>query len=140
MKWGRSERCYNTLMWEYLMPPLMYAHYLLPKKAWEHWSVELTYGQGIREVEHGSYTPIILSATGGMAQEATVFYKSLALLSVKKWNNNHGNWLHCCLSFLLLRSVIACVCGPHSSIGHVYRVPPSVDVVCVESHINVNDQ
>ena len=27
------------------------------------------------EVEHGSFTPIVLSATGGMAQEATMFYK-----------------------------------------------------------------
>ena len=47
-------------------------------------------------------------------------------------------WLHCCLSFSLLRSVIAYVCGVRSSIGHAYRAPPSRDVVCVESYLNIN--
>ena len=48
------------------------------------------YGQRIREVEHGSFTLIVLSATGGMAQEATMFYKHLASLLATKWNNDYG--------------------------------------------------
>ena len=38
------------------------------------------YEQRVREVEHASFTrtPLVLSATGGMANEATVFYKRLA--------------------------------------------------------------
>jgi len=100
------------------------------------------YGQRIREIEHGSFTLIVLSATGGMAQEATMFYKGLASLLATKWNDNYGKvigWLRCCFSFLLLRSAIACVRGAHSSIGHVYRAPPSLDVIFVESYLNVND-
>ena len=31
------------------------------------------YEQRVREVEHASFTPLILSATGGMANQATVF-------------------------------------------------------------------
>ena len=31
------------------------------------------YEQQVREVEHTSFTPLVLSATGGMANEATVF-------------------------------------------------------------------
>ena len=42
--------------------------------------------------------------------------------------------------FSLLRSAIACVRGARSSIGHVYRAPQSLDVICVESHLNINDQ
>ena len=34
------------------------------------------YEQRVREVEHSSFTPLVLSATGGMANEATTFYKS----------------------------------------------------------------
>ena len=34
--------------------------------------------QRVREIEHASFTPLVLSATGGMASEATVFYKRLA--------------------------------------------------------------
>ena len=89
-----------------------------------------------------SFTPIILSVTGGMAQKATMFYKRLASLLATKWND-YGKvmgWLRCCLSFSLLRPAIACVRGARSSIGHVYRAPPSLDVICVESHLNINDQ
>ena len=31
------------------------------------------YGQCIREVEHASFTPVVMSATGGLAHEATFF-------------------------------------------------------------------
>ena len=42
------------------------------------------YEQRIRKVKHASFTPLVLSATGGMAAEATVFYKRLAsCLAVK---------------------------------------------------------
>ena len=36
------------------------------------------YGQRVREVEQGIFTPLVFSSTGGMGQEATVFYKRLA--------------------------------------------------------------
>ena len=67
----------------------------------------------------------------------------LASLLATKWSDDYGKvmgWLRCCLSFSLLRSAIACVRGARSSIGHVYRAPPSLDVICVESHLNINDQ
>ena len=35
---------------------------------------------------------------------------------------------------------IDCVCGTRSSIGHINRAPPSLDVIYVESHLNINDQ
>ena len=38
------------------------------------------YGHRIREVEHASFIPIVLSATGELAHEATIFYKHLAFL------------------------------------------------------------
>ena len=37
-------------------------------------------GKDIREVEHVTFTPLIFSATGGMADEACAFYKHLASL------------------------------------------------------------
>jgi len=68
------------------------------------------YGQRIREVEHASFTPIVLAATGGLAQEATIYYKRLACLLAIKWKDKYCKvmgWLRCCLSFSLLRSAIA---------------------------------
>ncbi len=43
------------------------------------------YEQRIREVEHSSFTPLVMSATGGMANQATVFYKRLASSLAQKW-------------------------------------------------------
>ena len=34
------------------------------------------YEQRVREVEHASFTPLVMSVTGGMGKAATTFYKS----------------------------------------------------------------
>ena len=48
------------------------------------------YEQRVREVEHASFTPLVLSATGGMANEATVFYKRLAFCLATKWDQPYS--------------------------------------------------
>ena len=37
-----------------------------------------TYDQRVRVIEHGSFTPLVFSASGGMGPTARVFYKKLA--------------------------------------------------------------
>ena len=44
------------------------------------------YKQRCREVEYSSFTPLVLSATGGLAKEATVFYERLDSLLASKWD------------------------------------------------------
>ena len=61
-----------------------------------------SYEARIREDEQSSFTPSIFSATGGMANEATMFYKHLASLLSDKWDSNYAavmGWIRCCLSF-----------------------------------------
>ena len=73
---------------------------------------------------------------GGLAHEATVFYKRLASLLSAKWNDEYSvvlGWLRCCLGFSLLRSAIQCIRGARSSIGAYTRAPPPIDLVQVES-------
>ena len=87
------------------------------------------YEQRIREVEHASFTPLVLTATGGLANEATIFYKRLASLIAAKRNNPYNatlSWLRCRLSFSLLRSAIRCIRGAHSSCGHALYSPISL--------------
>ena len=65
------------------------------------------YEQRIREIEHASFTPLVFSITGGLGLAATVFYKCLASLLSEKWRQSYSvtmGWLHCRLSFSLLRS------------------------------------
>ena len=80
-------------------------------------------------------------ATGGLAPEATTFYRRLASLLACKWSDDYSvvmGWLHCSLSFLLLRSAIACVRGARSSLGHFHRASPLLDLIRVESNIITN--
>ena len=79
-----------------------------------------------------------MSATGGLAHEATYFYKHLASLLSRKWRDEYSvvmGLLRCSLSFSLLRSVIQCVRGARSSIRHYAVATPSMDLVMVESEI-----
>ena len=83
------------------------------------------YGQRIREVERGVFTPLVLSTTGGMGREATTFYKLLADMIAQKRQHPYPvvmGWLRCRLSFASLRASIMCIRGSRSSFHHpVYR-------------------
>ena len=61
-----------------LAPMAVYRKHELEKKQ--------AYQQWIKEVEHSSFTLFVLSATGGMGNEATIFYKCLASLLAQKWD------------------------------------------------------
>ncbi len=63
---------------------------------------KISYEQRVREIEYVSFTPLVMSTTGGMGREATTFYKRLASLLLHKWDNPYCktlNWLRCRLSF-----------------------------------------
>ena len=60
------------------------------------------YEQRVREVEHSSFTPPVLSATSGMANEAITFCKRLASCLTMKWDypcSSTMSWLRCRLTF-----------------------------------------
>ena len=70
------------------------------------------YDQRVREIEHGCFSPLVFSASGGMGPTAKVVYKKLASMIATKHNQCYSqtlNWLRCRLSFSLLRSAIMCL-------------------------------
>ena len=42
------------------------------------------YNERVQEIEHGSFTPIVMSATGGMARECSNFYSRLSEMIAEK--------------------------------------------------------
>ena len=79
------------------------------------------YGQRIRDVEHGFFTPLVFSTSGAMGREATIFYKRLADLLSDKQDKAYSlimGWLRCRLSFAILRSAIMCLRESRSSYHH----------------------
>ena len=72
------------------------------------------YEERIREVEHGSFIPLVFSSSGGMGKAATTAYKHLGQLLSEKWSSSYSvmmGWLCCSMGFSLLRSSIMCIRG-----------------------------
>ena len=96
------------------------------------------YEQRIREVEHSSFTPLVFSASGGMGQQGSTFYRRLAALIAEKWNESYSStlsWIRCLLSLCLLRSAIQCIGGARSSCGHAINSSLPIDLVSHEAKI-----
>ena len=100
------------------------------------------YEEHVREVERGSFTPLVFSSLGGMGKAATVMYCRLANLLSDKWNFPYFltmGWLRCSLSFSLLRSSLMCLRGSHSSSGSP-GVPAAIDLVVAEGRLATSSE
>ena len=72
------------------------------------------YNQRIIEVEHGTFTPLVIGTNGGMGQECHRFLKQLAYLHSHKKTEKYAStitWIRTKLSFEVLRSTVLCVRG-----------------------------
>ena len=79
------------------------------------------YEQRVQEVEHATFTPLVMSTTGGMGKAATTFYKRLTSMLSEKRDVPYAktlNWIRCRLSFALLRASIMSIRGVRSSRHH----------------------
>ena len=97
------------------------------------------YDQRIREVEHSSFVPLVMSVTGGLGRIATTTYKRLASMLSSKWNQPYSTtmgWLRCRLSFSLLRASVLAIRGARSSSGHFAKSSAPVDLVTAESQVS----
>ena len=75
------------------------------------------YDQRVREIEHGSFAPLVFSTGGGLAPIAIQVYNRLALLVSEKSDRQYSfviNYIRCKLSFSLIRSTIRCLRGSRS--------------------------
>ena len=90
------------------------------------------YGQWIREVEHASFTPL-----GVWPQRQPPSTNDLP-----PWGDEYCvvmGWIHCYLSFSLLRSAITCICAAQSSLRHFFTTPPLLDLMWIESQMIVDN-
>ena len=135
--WGRQQCAFfdvrvfhpNAQSYRHSSIPSLYRRHEQTKKR--------EYGDRIREVENGSFTPLVFATTGGMGREATLFYKRLADQISKKNNTTYCKtmaWIRCTLSFSLLRSAVMCIRGSRST---SHRVPnASLELGIAESRLS----
>ena len=96
-----------------------------------------TYDQRVREVEHGSFTPLVFSASGGMGPATTIAYKRLATMLAQKRGQRYCEvmqWLRCRVSFSLLRSSIGAIRGSRQSRPFQHSVK-HLELASAEGHI-----
>ena len=101
-----------------------------------------TYEERVREIEHGSFTPLVFSTSGGMGPTTTTAYKRLAALISEKHNQQYSttlHWMRCRLSLSLIRSAIMCLRGARSTYHHPTFSGDSMDVACSEGRIFTQD-
>ena len=70
------------------------------------------YRERILNVEHGDFTPLVFTCTGGMAPQSHFVLKRLAEKLSQKQNISESvvsGWLRCRISFALLRTTLLCV-------------------------------
>ena len=74
-----------------------------------------SYEKRILEVEHGTFTPLVWSSSGGCGPSATVALKRLAGLISEKHGQPYSSalsFIRCRLLFSLLNSAVACLRAP----------------------------
>ena len=98
------------------------------------------YKQRVREVEHGTFTPLVMALTGGLGKAASICYKRLASLLASKRDQPYSStiaWLRCRLCFCLLHSSIQCIRGARSACGRASNMSvPQLDLVVSEASIS----
>ena len=83
------------------------------------------YEERILHVDHGSFTPLVFTTSGGMAPRARVFYGRLAEVLADRRQQPRSNvvsWMRCRLSFSLLRSALVCLRGSRSTVPQATHV------------------
>ena len=97
------------------------------------------YNDRVLNVEHGTFTPLIYSITGGIGPEANFYHKLLAhKLSIKNGDrfDNVLNFIRCKLSFLILKMALLCIRGTRTFLKKdTSNVPDDIDFVCLESRL-----
>ena len=86
------------------------------------------YQDRITHVEHGTFSPLIFTTSGGMGPSSSTVYKRLTSLISEKRNDCYSKTLLfiCCkIGFALLRSAIQCIRGSCST----YKSHHSIDCV-----------
>ena len=73
-----------------------------------------SYSRRVLDIEHGSFTPLVFTSTGGMGPECLRFHSCLAELIADKKGEHYSrtiSWIRARTSFALLRSALICLGG-----------------------------
>ena len=99
------------------------------------------YEKRITDIEHGSFTPLVMSATGGLGTSAGVFYKRLAPMISQKHSSPYCEtmkMIRCKLAFSLVDSAGLCLRGARSALHRPARLDLNdtpIDMIVSVGHL-----
>ena len=91
------------------------------------------YSEWVLDIEHGTFTPLVFTTTGGMGKECLKYHSRLAqLIAIKKGEQYAKtiSWIRTRTSFALLRSALVCLRGSRTR-----RVPCDVKIVDIDVEV-----
>ena len=94
MHWGTNVRVFNPFAQSHCKSTLAQCYRKNEQK-------KRAYDERVREVEHGSFSPLVFSTSGGIDPIATVIYRRLASMMAEKRDEPFSQtlfWLTCRLS------------------------------------------
>ena len=80
-------------------------------------SKKTMYNERVIQIEHGSFTPVVLSAYGGYGRETTCFVSKLIEKIAEKQGSERSvvaSYVRSKISFELVRAQVACIRGSRS--------------------------
>ena len=83
------------------------------------------YDQRVREVEHGSFSPLVFNTLGGIGPTASVVFKRISSMIADKIGQSYHSvirLIRCKLTFSLLRSTVTCLRGSRSSSKRIHHM------------------
>ena len=105
------ERVFNPNANRYVNQSLKKIHEINEKEK------KRAYNERVQEIEHDSFTPIVMSATGSMTRECSKFYSRLSEMIAEKRDQPYSvitSWIRRKISFSLIRSIGMCIRGSRS--------------------------
>ena len=91
------------------------------------------YSERVLDIEHGTFTPLVFTTTGGMGKECLKYHSRLAQLIAIKKREQYAqtiSWIRTRTSFALLRSALVCLRGSRTR-----RVPCDIKNVDIDVEV-----
>ena len=132
--WTRGQKSFVDIR---IFDPMAPCHRELPLEAAHRRNEQekiRAYGERIQHVDHGSFTPLVFTTSGGMGPKAKCFYRKLAETLAEKKHQPRSHvitWMRCRLSFSLLRSALLCLRGTR------YSTPVPIDMSSLDCEATV---
>jgi hypothetical protein len=99
------------------------------------------YERRVIEIEHGSFTPLVIPTTGGMSPSANIFYKRLASKISSKYLTNYSETMRairCLLAYSRIHSEVLSLRGTQSTTSRPAKLDLKdtfIDMIISQGHI-----